>query len=1102
MEFRFKMVLLGHKNPISALLVIHLGGDAVDAGGDTLVTASEDGTIMSWNVADGRCIAVNECGFIGSPRKLSLPSSKQYDHQYVLCSGRANEIAVLNSKSLEVLRIWGGHPDWIVVTELNGEDTSAEDTLLTLAENGSLNIWHFNEETMDLTMEREFVANLPIQGEVLDLIKCNGKPHHCLALTSQEAIFFSVNGKAMFNIQNIPVDEDTGSQRWAGAKVLGEYIYLWTRSQANKGTKVVRVPLSSLLGAKDMTAETVLETKAYLETIVDINLDVSDNLCLVILSYDGRQSYLNLSPLVQGKMEAKCDYHGLDKLWPVQDVNNEPFITYCTLVDRDELVIAYSNGNILYCPISLFPTAAMLEEDDDSSGICWLRGHTGPVTCMLAAKAAQNGDRYLISGGTDCRIVIWNLVDKKPLAAFTAHTQKVTHFLEMPEGVNQRLKGSIISVAADNSLAIISLDEMNCLFVFPGYPYPITHIQFRSAEDYLALLYADGTVHVWEMQSAHLDRSLQGIPAKELLQDERWQNSTLTLKSSVTADYNKPITPYSLLFGAEDRHLTDVFMINIANVVDTLIQSSQLVSPSEEADLKLEGSDTDLSNGSTSQPTSLSTATGPQLKLITMVLSLMLSWGVDNSMDERCCGQFGLQPPPPSFSFGLRGANGNLALYTPLSKADDCWKLSPIVSAVRLLSILSLLRTMLNHKGLQDVATQLITFYATKLPEVIGPDYRFPSLAYLSRLWQDATGDISEAARTLFEATVDTMSADDIQAYILHSNQQLPVRCRPESVDQKVMTRATMILGAIGQHNPELLDRRTRKDVALSLIILIDDSTEISAQTAAISILSRGFATWEPFLKASEVLRTLFAMAFNGTSNSAVVSKKAKAAVFEIAASHTTLFVSTLTSNLTHGRTHEELILTIKVITFFVKRRPALLYSSLSKILEAIVKALDPNTPQMREDILQFATAILHDVVRTYGCVDFQNTSQKLAVGTLEGAIVIYDLRTAMRSMVLEGHVKAVTAVSFSPGGKLLVSCSLADNTVRVWHPSPGILGLFAGQSLSSVQKPYRTFKFGLDDPEIVNMSTTKAMSHVHVSWPSERCVRFKIRDLVMSFNV
>lgn len=93
------------------------------------------------------------------------------------------------------------------------------------------------------------------------------------------------------------------------------------------------------------------------------------------------------------------------------------------------------------------------------------------------------------------------------------------------------------------------------------------------------------------------------------------------------------------------------------------------------------------------------------------------------------------------------------------------------------------------------------------------------------------------------------------------------------------------------------------------------------------------------------------------------------------------------------------------------------------RVVEAVVKTLDPNVPHLRENMLPTATAVLHSLVKryiyrdyqidreylfyhsSYPFVDFSNSAQKLAVGTLEGACVIYDLRTATRSVVLEVRV-------------------------------------------------------------------------------------------------
>lgn len=41
------------------------------------------------------------------------------------------------------------------------------------------------------------------------------------------------------------------------------------------------------------------------------------------------------------------------------------------------------------------------------------------------------------------------------------------------------------------------------------------------------------------------------------------------------------------------------------------------------------------------------------------------------------------------------------------------------------------------------------------------------------------------------------------------------------------------------------------------------------------------------------------------------------------------------------------------------------LYSHVYSVVEAVVKTLDPNVPHMREVMLQSATSILHDLVKT-----------------------------------------------------------------------------------------------------------------------------------------
>jgi WD40 repeat protein len=74
--------------------------------------------------------------------------------------------------------------------------------------------------------------------------------------------------------------------------------------------------------------------------------------------------------------------------------------------------------------------------------------------------------------------------------------------------------------------------------------------------------------------------------------------------------------------------------------------------------------------------------------------------------------------------------------------------------------------------------------------------------------------------------------------------------------------------------------------------------------------------------------------------------------------------------------------------------------------------------------------------------VSFHQESQRLAVGTKDAAIVIYDLKTATRWHVLEGHKSAVTAVAFAYSGKMLASYSLEDAEVRFWATTSSFFGI------------------------------------------------------------
>lgn len=161
-----------------------------------------------------------------------------------------------------------------------------------------------------------------------------------------------------------------------------------------------------------------------------------------------------------------------------------------------------------------------------------------------------------------------------------------------------------------------------------------------------------------------------------------------------------------------------------------------------------------------------------------------------------------------------------------------------------------------------------------------------------------------------------------------------------------------------------------------------------------------------------------------------------------------------------------------------------MLYSNLPRLIEAVVKSLDPSSNADRDAVLDAATEILGHIVdrsvrlilaslaalttRSYPTVDFHGPTQRLAVGTSEGAVVMYDLKTATRLYVLEGHARRTTAVSFAPDGRRLVTLSLEDAAVAVWKVGAGFASFFnpgaPPRQGAGGSAPYKTFAFNIGD--------------------------------------
>jgi len=320
-----------------------------------------------------------------------------------------------------------------------------------------------------------------------------------------------------------------------------------------------------------------------------------------------------------------------------------------------------------------------------------------------------------------------------------------------------------------------------------------------------------------------------------------------------------------------------------------------------------------------------------------------------------------------------------------------------------------------------------------------------------------------------------------------------------------VASKALLLCGyiAAGQHN--LLSTSALNIISKSVMIYLHEN-DLSCKALAIDHCSRGFGVWQHYVDTMEMLRSLFSLATSTKKESISaqnVGPQARMAVLHIVTKYTGIFMATLSLDILHPQSLEHRKSVMQLLALLIRKKPLVIYPNLPKLLEAVVKSLDPNSTLHRDAVLDAATEILGHVVKTYPTIDFHMTSQRLAVGTGEGAIVMYDVKTATCLYVLECHRQGLAACSFSPDGHRLVSVSLEEGVVFVWKVGNSFASFFnpgaPPRQGHRGSDPYKTLNFNVGDAAVMTLEET--FEHVRFEWTAERSVQLKIRDVTLTFS-
>ncbi|KAI8609659.1 hypothetical protein BC830DRAFT_1149503 [Chytriomyces sp. MP71] len=870
-------------------------------------------------------------------------------------------------------------------------------------------------------------------------------------------------------------------------------------------------------------------------------------------------------------------------------------ITSAALVSDKLIAIGCDTGKIYVVPITdpfFYPIA---EFETHAAWI--LSGHIGAVTALFQADfTASGGKCILVSGGVDQTIKIWNLELGTMMASMVCHSQRVKVFLPVPTQSGMKVKHGIISVADDQSIAVIDLDSLQSIHILTGHSQPISAIHWRSQEETMLVQCSnlEGTLYIWQLKTGHLDRIEEGELAEDIV--------SCCDRSVVLSDYSQDylnsttrqaFSAFSIKSGFEEKPIMFVLLINLKRFINDIYGGQYSLTPPSTPPqarsrarsparhhgttgasnvepesptktltvpqlLKVSSrarmgsgssihstsgnasptttrvsSDRPRSSGAIAAENQIAEATvapapprGPADKnLVRGILSATMSWGLDAEVDHICRDVFELYAASNLVSVGSRGANGYISIPAPSGRASNTeWTLSPTMSASRMLQLVSLVRTFGIKKEYERDVSATISRLCSIAPSETFPLYQNPSFSFLAKYWQDQIVDVQQASRIIFSSTLRNMPVSEKDIVVDYWKSFLPSMSSASKKNSKTNLRAAILMGVIGCEDASLLSVRLCKDVAESLDILLKEDIRGPYRMLAVELLGRGFKTWEPHVNASNVLRAIISTtglqspstpntpsrdaggSQSGISPSSALVMVSRQAVVQIASINPGLFITTVTFDFVHSKNVSERVGGLKLLGMFIAKKPLLLYSHVPRIIESMVKSLDPNVPGMREAVQTVVTSNFAELVKTFPNVAFHHGTQKLAVGTTEGLTIVYDLKTATKGQVLEGHSKPVTAVAFSPDGKLSVTFSLEENCVRFWQLSTGFLNSLASAFSGASQatgaaghmKSFRDFMAGA--PQKPNPT---ANFDIKFEWLTDRSVKLhSVDEIKLVFTV
>uniref|UniRef100_A0A8C3RXP5 WD repeat-containing protein 7 n=1 Tax=Chelydra serpentina TaxID=8475 RepID=A0A8C3RXP5_CHESE len=556
LEINPRALLFGHTASITCLSKASASSEK-----QYIVSASESGEMCLWDVNDGRCIEFTKLACTHTGIQFYQFTVGTQREGRLLCHGHYPEILVVDATSLEVLYslVSKISPDWISSMSIIRSHRTQEDTVVAVSVTGILKVWIVTSEVSRMqdtepVFEEE---SKPIYCQNCQSISfCAFTQRSLLVVCSKYWRVFDAGDYSL--LCSVPSEN---GQTWTGGDfVSADKVIIWTEDGQSF---IYKLPASCLPASDTFRSDVGKAVENLIPPLLFSVLDRADKQLLICppvtrFFYGRRECFHKL--LIQGDSSGRLCIWSVPDTLELQDNTEGLRMTtstslqeaFCKLMPRPagiidqlslipnsneplkvtasvyipahgRLVCGREDGSIVIVPATQTAIVQLLQ-GEHMLRRGWpphrnLRAHRNKVTCLLYPHqvSSRYDQRYLISGGVDFSVIIWDIFSGEMKHIFCVHGGEITQLLVPPENCSARVQHCICSVASDHSVGLLSLREKKCIMLASRHLFPIQVIKWRPSDDYLVVGCSDGSVYVWQMDTGALDRCVMGITAVEIL---------------------------------------------------------------------------------------------------------------------------------------------------------------------------------------------------------------------------------------------------------------------------------------------------------------------------------------------------------------------------------------------------------------------------------------------------------------------------------------------------------------------------------------------------------------------------------------------------------